>query len=201
MKTHRALLTAALSLLLAAPVAQAQLKVGTVDMNKIFSAFYKTNDANLKLADARKAYETERQERADNHDKQARAAQQLKTEAENPALSAEKKAEKMKQLEEKAKEVLALRQEFQDFVQNREGQLQRQMMRMRNGLVEEIRAAIDVKAKAEAFDIVLDKSGNNSNLVPMVLFSKDAFDFSDAIIEVVNKDKPAAAPAAEPAKK
>ena len=74
-------------------------------------------------------------------------------------------------------------------------------MRMRNGIVEEITKLIQEKVKSDAFDIVLDKSGNSFNGVPLVLYSKEASDFSQDIIVALNKNKPkdsagASAPAA-----
>ena len=54
-------------LLPAAPAAQAQVKVGIVDMNKIFSGYYKTKDAENKINDAREIAKKELDDRMESH--------------------------------------------------------------------------------------------------------------------------------------
>lgn len=204
MKTVQALLISTLALLIAAPAARAQLKVGTVDMNKIFSAYYKTKDAEARINEARQTAKSELDERMESLKKLVDSVNQLNEEIRNPALSAEKKSEKEKARDAKIAEARALDNEIGQFRQTRERQLQQQAVRMRNGIVEEIRGLLDTKVKAEAYDLILDRSGMSLNGVPVILWAKDTFDFSDALITQLNKDKPAeppAAPAAEQPKK
>ena len=49
--------------------AQAQMKVGTIDMQKVFTAYYKTHDAEDKLKEAQKAYKDELDQRMDAYKK------------------------------------------------------------------------------------------------------------------------------------
>ncbi|HTC12923.1 MAG TPA: hypothetical protein VK692_01815 [Chthoniobacterales bacterium] len=49
--------------------AQAEMKVGTIDMQKVFTAYYKTHDAEDKLKEAQKAYKDELDQRMDAYKK------------------------------------------------------------------------------------------------------------------------------------
>src|SRR4029453_9247535 len=53
----------AVALCAASTAANAQLKLGTVDMNKVFSAYFKTKDAEDKINDARAAAKKELDDR------------------------------------------------------------------------------------------------------------------------------------------
>jgi Skp family chaperone for outer membrane proteins len=65
-------------------------------------------------------------------------------------------------------------------------------VRSRNSLVEEINKVIGDKVKAAGYDIVLDKSGQSLNAVGVVIFSRDSFDFTNDVVNELNKSKPAA---------
>jgi outer membrane protein len=69
--------------------------------------------------------------------------------------------------------------------------------------VEEINKVVGDRVKADGFDVVFDKSGPSLNGVPVVLFAKESFDFTDDVVTTLNKNKgtEAAAPAAAPAEK
>jgi len=45
------------------------MKVGTIDMQKVFTAYYKTHDAEDKLKEAQKAYKDELDQRMDAYKK------------------------------------------------------------------------------------------------------------------------------------
>ena len=107
--------------------------------------------------------------------------------------------------EEKPDETME--REISDFRQTRERQLQEQLMRMREGIVKEITDVVMEKVKGKGLDFVLDKSGVSINGVPVVLYAPENVDFTNEIIEVLNKPgrataatrKPAAAASVSPA--
>ena len=180
-------------------VAHAQAKIGIVDMNKVFSGYYKTKDAENKINDAREGAKKELDERMESHKTLLDEINTINKEIDNPALSASAKADRNKKRDDKIAQVRALEQEIQDFKQSRERGLQEQAVRMRNQIVEEIMNIINARVKTDGFDLVLDKSGQSLNGVNMVLHSNDKMEFSDDIITQLNKNKPAAdatAPAA-----
>lgn len=185
----------------AATPAQAQLKVGVVDMNKVFSDYYKTKDAETRINEARAAAKKEMDDRMEARQKLLDEINTLNKDMENKALSAAAREDKGKQRDDKINETRNLEREITEFKNTRERQLQEQAVRMRNGIVEEIMKIVTDKVKADAFDLVFDKSGSSLNGVPLVLFSKDGMEFTNDVVTALNKSKPAAgaAPAATPA--
>jgi Skp family chaperone for outer membrane proteins len=172
--------------------AQADVKVGTIDMKQVFDTYYKTKDAEGKINEARTQAKKELDERLDSFNKAQEEAKKMNEEANKPELSAAAKADKSKLLNEKLQALGALQREIQEFQQTRERQLSEQSVRSRNSLVEEINKVIGDKVKAAGYDIVLDKSGQSLNAVGVVIFSRDSFDFTNDVVTELNKSKPAA---------
>src|ERR1700736_626772 len=177
------------SLLLLPIAAQAQgtLKIGTVDMNRAFKEYNKTKDAEAKINDAKNQAKKEYDDRADTYKKALDEVNNLNKQLDSPALSAEKKAQTAKERDEKIANIKNMEREINEFRQTRERQLQEQAMRMREGIVKEITDIVNEKVKANALDLVFDKSGMSLNGVPLLLYAADNFDFTNDVITVLNK--------------
>ena len=180
--------------------AQSMVKIGTVDMKKVFENYYKTKDAEQRINEARNSAKKELEERMETYQKGVADVKKLNEEIESPALSREAKETKSKSRDEKVGELKNMEREIQEFRTTREKQLQEQSGRMRQGIVDDITKLVNEKVKADNYDLVFDKSGMSLNGVSVVMFAKDAYDFTDSIVGNLNKNKgkeePAAAPAA-----
>jgi outer membrane protein len=179
------------------------LKIGTVDMKKVFESYYKTKDAEARINEARSAAKKELDDRMDVYNKGVAEVKKLNEEIDKPELSKENKEQRSKARDEKVAELKTMEREINEFRVTREKQLQEQSVRMRGGIVEEINKVVGDKVKAENFQVVFDKSGPSLNGVPVVLFAKDEFDFTPEVITALNKNKgnepaPKAAAAAPP---
>jgi outer membrane protein len=188
-----------ISLLGFASTSHAQVKIGTVDMNKIFSAYYKTKDAEARINEARNEAKGELDERMDTYKKNLDDINKLNDDIQKPALSTEAKSTKSKDRDDKITETKNLEREINEFRQTREKQLQEQAVRMRNGIVDEITKLVLDKVKVENYDLVMDRSGLSLNGVPILIFAKEGLDFSDEIIVQLNKSKPKDSGTASPA--
>jgi len=196
------------ALTLAVPMAAfAQGKIGTVDMQRAFKEYNKTKEAEVKINDAKNAAKKEYDDRAEAYKKALDEINNLNKQLESPALSADKKTGMAKERDDKIANIKSMEREISDFRQTRERQLQEQLMRMREGIVKEITDVVADKVKAKSLDFVLDKSGVSINGVPVVLYAPENVDFTNEIIEALNKPgratastrKPAAAPSVSPA--
>src|SRR5438046_1148287 len=76
--------------------AQAQLKVGTVDMNKIFSSYYKTKDAETRINEARASAKKDLDDQMDVYKKKLDTINKLNEELQKPELSKDSKEERSK---------------------------------------------------------------------------------------------------------
>ena len=187
--------------------AQTTVKIGTVDMKKVFENYYKTKDAEARINEARNAAKKELEDRMDTYKKGTEEVQKLNEEIGRKELSESAKATKSKGRDEKIAELKTMEREIREFQTTREKQLQEQSVRMRGGIVEEINKVVADRVKADGYDVVFDKSGPSLNGVPVVLFAKESFDFTDQVVTALNKNKGSegtvgeAKPATTPAKK
>ncbi|MGC3991052.1 MAG: OmpH family outer membrane protein [Chthoniobacteraceae bacterium] len=186
------------SLIGSALSANAQLKVGTVDMNKIFSSYYKTKDAESRINEARNEAKKELDDRMDTHKKALDEINGINDQLKKSELSKDAKDKLNTSLNQKIADFRTAESEITDFKNTREKQLQEQAVRMRNSIVQEINGLVQAKVKSDNYDLVFDKSGMSLNGVPILVYSRDAMDFSDDIITQLNKNKPkdTSAPAA-----
>lgn len=191
--TLRIALLATLFLLGSAGLANAQVKFGTVDMNKVFSEYYKTKDAQTKYAEAEKVANDDLNGRVEVLKKSMQEISQINSEIEKPELSKEARDAKQKDQQAKVAAARTLDREIADFRTAKQKSLQDQFLRMRKDIVEDIMKTVNDLVKAKAYDIVFDKSGLSAGAVPVVLFSRDDLDFSQDVITALNKTAPAKA--------
>ncbi|HEY1583048.1 MAG TPA: OmpH family outer membrane protein [Chthoniobacterales bacterium] len=177
----------------------AQMKVGTIDMNRAFKEYNKTKDAEKKINDAKDAAKKEYDDRADSYKKALDEINKLNQQLEAPALSADAKTQKAKDRDEKIASIKNMEREINDFRQTREKQLQEQAVRMRDGIVKEITDVVTTRVKAANMDLVFDTSGVSLNGVPTVMYAKPGMDFTDEVVAQLNKANPAAPAKATPA--
>src|SRR5213595_2331526 len=199
-------LSTILALTLALPIAalaQGTTKIGTVDMQRAFKEYNKTKEAEVKINDAKNAAKKEYDDRAESYKKALDEINNLNKQLESPALSAEKKTQIAKERDDKIANIKNMEREINDFRQTRERQLQEQAMRMRENLVKEISDVIMERVKTSGYDLVFDKSGQSTNFIAVLMYSKDSMDFTTDVITALNKrpvtttttEKPATSPA------
>jgi len=184
----------AASLCAFAPLAQAQMKVGIVDMNRVFTEYYKTKDAEQKLNEQRAAAKKEFDERVESLKSRMEEINKINAEIEKPELSNDAKEEKLKVREEKVNEARNLDREVNEFKGTRERQLQEQFVRMRKDIIDDIMKVVNKQVSDSGYDLVLDKSGMSIGQVPVVVYSREDMDFSSKIIEILNKEAPKVKP-------
>jgi len=184
------LLSLALVLTIALPLcafAQGALKIGTIDMNRAFKEYGKTKEAEKKINDARDAAKKEFDDRADQYKKALEEVNNLNKQLDAPALSADAKTQKAKERDDKINNIKNMEREINEFRQTRERQLQEQALRMREGIVKEITDIVMDRVKTQSMDLVFDKSGMSLNGVPLVMYSRDNYDFTNDVIAALNK--------------
>src|ERR1700724_880274 len=141
--------------------AHAEMKVGTIDMQKVFTAYYKTHDAEDKLKEAQKAYKDELDQRMEAYKKNLDAINKLNEELNKPDLSGASKDQKAQERDSKIAETNGLEGEITDFRSTRQKQLQDEKTHMVSALVEEIMKVVTDQVKAQNYDLVFDKSGQS----------------------------------------
>ena len=169
----------------------AQTKVATIDLQKVIQAFYKTKDADAKLAEAQKAYQDELNARMDSYRKAIDAVNQANKDLENTKRSDDRT--RLTQVRDtKVDSARTLEREITDFRGSREKELQNERTIMRANLVDEIRGVVNEKIHSEGYQLVLDTSGQGGNTAsPVVFYAERVLDISEAVIAKLNADQKA----------
>ena len=64
---------------------------------------------------------------------------------------------------------------------------------MRDGIVDEIMKVVNDQVRTSNYDMVFDRSGFSAGtIVPVLIYSRDNFDFSDSVITKLNCGRPSA---------
>ena len=183
-----------LAAFVASAAGAAELRVATVDLDKVFTAHPKTQAAEAELKKAEEAIQGEMEKMLAEGRALEETAAKLIDAARNPMLNEEARLKKRDEAEDKKTEL----QEFQVRVRRTQEtklkQMREQLMKTRQGIVDELTVAVADFAKAEGYDLVLDRSGMTMNAVPMLVYSNPELDVTDRLIERL---KAGAAPAAE----
>ena len=161
----------------------AELKIATVDLDKVFTAHPKTQAAEAELKKA----ESDVQEEMDKIMAEGRTLQEevakLREAAKNPLLTEEARLQKRDQAEEKLAELQDFELRARRTQDTKLKQMREKVLKSRQTIVDELMAAVNHFAEAGGYDLVLDRSGMTMNAVPMVAYSSPALDVTDKLIE------------------
>ena len=122
-------------------LANAQVKIGTVDMNRVFSDYQKTKDAQAKYSEAEKAANEDLNGRVETLKKAMQEINQANSDLQKQNLSKEDLEAKRKELQPKIDAARALDREIADFRSTKQKALQDQFLRMRKDIVDDIMKA------------------------------------------------------------
>jgi len=175
------------ALLVCGHTVQAQLKVGTVDINRVIREHSKTKEAEAKLNEAKTAAKREFDERAEAYKKALDEINRISAQLDAPALSAEATTAKAKERDVKIAAIKNMEREINEFRGTRERQLQQQVLRFRDSIVKEITDLVMERVKANNIDLVFDKSGASGNGFSPVLFARESADFTAEVIAALEK--------------
>ena len=170
-------------------VANAQFKIATVDLSRVFTNYWKTKQADAALQDMKGEMAKSDKELIDNRQKAIESYQKLLADANNQVLSSEERDKRKKSAEDKLKEVKDLEQSITQFEQQAKVRLSEQSLRMRDNLLVEIRGAVNSKGKAGTYTLIFDSAGQTADRTPMLLYST-AEDITDSVLAQLNAGAP-----------
>jgi outer membrane protein len=172
-------------------VLPAGLKVGTVDMNRIFNEYYKTKDAKAKYSQEEAAAEKELNSRVDGLKQNVQEINQINAALEQSGVSKAEQDSKLKEREAKVAAARSMDREIAEYRNAKQKSLQDQFLRMRKDIVDDIMKNMGELVKAKGYDLVFDKSGLSAGAVPVVISSREDLDFSQEVLAILNKNAPA----------
>jgi len=166
------------------------LKVGIVSMQEILQNFYETKQAQIDLNQKRDEIKQDLDRRRAKLRDLAREIEDITKLIQDETTKVEFKRIKNEERENKLNEAKALERDVMQLARQKERQLQLELERVFRGIREKVTIAVDEIARRDGYDLVFDSSGLGIGGSPMLLFSKDAVNFTAAVLEDLNKDQP-----------
>ncbi len=173
---------------------EAQLKIGIVDVNRVFKSSGKVKEDEVKINEAKAAATKEFNERADAYKQAVAEINRIDEQLDGPTLSVDATAAKAKERAEKIGKIKEMEREITYFRQTREQQLQQETSRAKEAIVREITSVVLALVETKKLDLVFDKSGASFNGFSPVLFSPASDDFTDEVIAALRKKEPLSTP-------
>jgi Skp family chaperone for outer membrane proteins len=163
-----------------------ELKVGIVDMTRVFGEYYKTKEVEKEIEKKKEIARNEVNERDGELKEKMNELKALEKEITDPVSSREVRANAQKKAQKVTEEARAMRDEVLGFARKREMQLLEMSKRKREVILEEIQSVVKSHSTAEGYDLVFDKSSKSTRGISFLLYSKDANDFSSKMITRLN---------------
>jgi outer membrane protein len=167
--------------------ARAEIKVGTVDMDRIFKQYKKTEEIKNKFNASASVIEKEFNNRSADLQKKIEEINQLKALISKGDSPKEVLEAKSQECEAKISKASILDRELAEYRSAKQKKLDEDSLVMRKEIINDIMTVINDQTKVRGFDIVLDKSGLSAGAIPVVLFARPEFDISDNVLAILNK--------------
>jgi len=168
------------------------LKVATVDLQELFKQYHKTAGEQEELKGYQERVIKDDRERADKIKVLSEQLDKLRKELDDPSINDAKKQAIFKDWQTQQEQAVAMDRERREYGQRRTQAINEQMVRRMKIVLGEIRVIVEDYAKSTGYDIVMDKSGSSSVQIPVLLYHKDSTDITSQVLEVLNKEAPAA---------
>jgi Skp family chaperone for outer membrane proteins len=180
--------------------AYAQGRIATVELRKVFDGYWKTKQADAALRERAAEIEKDHKTMLDDWKKAKDEYQTLLGDASNQTLSFEEREKRKKSAEDKLKQIKDSEEAITQYERQARTTLDEQRKRMRDSIVEEIRAAVSSKAKSAGYGLVVDagaESGNGNAAAgtpgtPVFLYVNNENDITEAVLSQLNAGAPAA---------
>src|ERR1039457_945261 len=185
--------------------ALAQGRIATVELRKVFDGYWKTKQADAALKDRAADIDKDHKNMIDDWKKAKDEYQTLLTGANNQTLSFEEREKGKKSAEDKLKQIKDLEEQITQYERQARTTLDEQKKRMRDSILEEIRTAVNSKAKAAGYALVIDASAESGNGnaaagspgTPVFLYVNNENDITTAVLDQLNAGAPAETPKTE----
>ncbi|MSU62954.1 MAG: OmpH family outer membrane protein [Pedosphaera sp.] len=173
-----------------ARAADAQPKIATTNLRKIFEGYFKTKQADLQLKERGAEAEKVLKGMLDDYQKASDEYKTFSAGLADQAVSAEERDKRKKSAEAKLSELQEIERSVKHYRSDNLQRLEDQKKRMRENVLRDIREKITIKAKAGAFNLVLDSSAETINQTDVVLFNNGLTDLTEEIITELNANAP-----------
>ncbi len=191
-----ALLAAAF--LLAAPLGAADVKIGLVDLKKVFDGYYKTKQADAQLKERVGDSDKVLKGMIDDYQKANDDYKKLIDGSNDQAVSADEREKRKKNAESKLMELQEIERSVKQFRSQTGTTLEEQKRRMREEILRHLRDVIATHAKKGGYTHVFDTAAESISATSVLLYTNGQNDFTDDVLTEINASAPAEKAEAKP---
>lgn len=178
-------------LVLGGGLAQAQGRIATVDLVKVFTDYWKTKQSKLALEESRLEIKKEFEAMQEAHKKLGQQLQKLVTDANDQAVSSEEREKRKKALEPRNKEWRESEENLKAFYTRNEADLKMKTDRMMETVIKDIKTVVASKARAGGYAYVVDSSAKSLSQTEVFIYASGEADLTDAVVKELNAAAPA----------
>ena len=177
--------------------ALAQTKVATVDLRQLFDNYWKTKQAQAAIQDRASQLGKDDNDMKDVLKKASDQYQQLLAQANDQAISADERDRRKQTAAEKRKQLEERRTAIDQYERQAQATLNEQRQHMSEKIRADIQAAVNARAKAGGYTIVLNTAAEGINIgsanlsVPSsVIYSTGEIDLTAEVLKQLNAGAP-----------
>jgi outer membrane protein len=187
----KTLLSLALVGALACTSPAAEIKIATVDLQKLMSEYYKAQSAFKALKEKEVSFAKELDRLRLEGRQLAKETEDLRELAANNALSPSERQEKKKNFETKLTDFRAFEIRYDDLRAQAQAELQNTLTITQKRILDDVLSATKRIGETEGFNLVLNASKANP-ATSDVLFSRNIDDITERVLASLNATKPIA---------
>jgi Skp family chaperone for outer membrane proteins len=177
------------ALLISALASVASERIVFIDLERTFEEFYKTQLAKSKVEVQKQDVEAERKVMIDEMTAVSEEVDTLKKEARDSTLAQEIRDGKRILYEERLLDLRDKEKEIKEFAERREQQIQMQVARMSQTIMDEIRQVVVEYAKQEGLSAVIDSSSRRA-AVGVFIYTHSDVDITETVLRELNSKRP-----------
>lgn len=180
-----------LAALLLTGAAHADTKIAIIDLQRVFTNYWKTIQANTQIDEQKTEIKKKTQEMADDYAKANEEYKKLIGSSSDQAVSTDERDKRKTAAEKKFQEIREIEQTAKQYQNYSEESLALQIRRMRDRILGDIRDLVEAKAKAGGYSLVIDVAADGASHTPVVLYNNGQNDISEEILSQLNAGAPA----------
>ncbi|NNC87748.1 MAG: OmpH family outer membrane protein [Akkermansiaceae bacterium] len=155
-------------------------KIATVDVNKLFSSYEVTKEAQAKLDQQREALRNDPRLKVINET--IEELKKLRSEIRDEDLPEASRENYFRTFQMKSHELRSLQRDTLQHLEDQKRELNLQMVARTKEILAEISGVVASVGKSAGYDLVLESGGSTSSQVPCLLYIRDATDITDLVL-------------------
>ena len=186
-----------LAVMLISHIGWSESQIAFVDMQELFTRFYKTQLAQDQIRQQADEMKLEQDIMKDNIEEIRSSIEQLRTDSRDAMLSTEVRSNKRVLMEEQLIQMQRLEQEMNEYEKLRTQQIDEQNTRMTKKLFDEIQDQIITYSKANGFDAVIDRAAQSRIGINVIAYVSPIADITEVVLQNLNEGYDQVIPLAE----